>query len=248
MSTEDDPAALRERVREQHDRIERLEQTVADLQDSDGGSAATSTRRSILASAAAAAGLGGLGYGVGQAQAQASGPAGQQGTASAPNDMYAWDLDVQGQVTRDIDFGGYGVTNGGSFDIEVATIEQLAARLSFGADGYLRGLDESNSPWIEGNKRTLSDTETTDLSQTGEQGTDFGSMAFVFDRSNDQGGVFLTNVETVEQVDGNSHFSTTGGNGGTLNVIWDSGDTTLKLENQTGDIAGVNWWLFGGGT
>jgi len=117
MSTEDDPKQLRERVREQHARIEALEQTVADLQDSDD-STATSTRRSILGSAAAAAGLGGLGYGVRQAQAQASGPAGQVGTDSEPVDVNAWDLDVQGQVTRDIDFGGYGVTNGGSFDVE----------------------------------------------------------------------------------------------------------------------------------
>lgn len=123
MSTEDDPKQLRERVREQHARIEALEQTVADLQDSDD-STATSTRRSILGSAAAAAGLGGLGYGVRQAQAQASGPAGQVGTDSEPVDVNAWDLDVQGQVTRDIDFGGYGVTNGGSFDVEKASIAE----------------------------------------------------------------------------------------------------------------------------
>jgi hypothetical protein len=49
-----------------------------------------------LGALAGAAGLGAAGvYGSTSAQAQASGPAGQQGTASAPNDMFAYNLDVQ---------------------------------------------------------------------------------------------------------------------------------------------------------
>jgi len=127
MSDDDNPAALRERVREQHARIEALEQTVADLQ----ADPPTSTRRSILASAAAAAGLGSLGtYGVQQASAQASGPAGQVGTASEPVDVQAWDLDVQNGAT----FNGTDVTGVGSLGVEEASIGEIGGVAHLTAD------------------------------------------------------------------------------------------------------------------
>ncbi|MDR9381602.1 MAG: hypothetical protein RI560_08025, partial [Natronomonas sp.] len=47
------------------------------------------------------------------------------GTASEPVDVQAWDLDVQGQVTRDIDFGGNDATNVGALGVGSVDVDEI---------------------------------------------------------------------------------------------------------------------------
>ena len=108
-----------------HDRLEQLEATVADQQATIEQLTEQPAigRRSVVASLLGAGAVGGLaGFGSQSARAQASGPAGQQGTEEEPNDMFAWGLDVQGQVTSDLPMGGNDVAGVGALEAEQASI------------------------------------------------------------------------------------------------------------------------------
>jgi len=79
------------------------------------------SRRQFQAAAAGVLGVGALTtLGVDEATAQA---AGQQGTASSPNDMFAYNLDVQNGA----DFNGSDIDNVRSFSTEVADITPFAS-------------------------------------------------------------------------------------------------------------------------
>ena len=104
-----------------HDRIEKLEATVADQQQTIEQLTETPDvgRRSVVASLLGAGAVGGLaGYGSQSARAQASGPAGQVGTAEEPVDGFLWDLDVQNGVASDLPMGGNDVTGVGALETE----------------------------------------------------------------------------------------------------------------------------------
>ena len=100
-----------------HDRLEQLEATVADQQQTIEQLTEPPAvgRRGVLASLLGAGAVGGLaGYGSQSARAQASGPAGQQGTEENPNDMFAWDLDVQNGA----EFNGNPLTGVGALEAD----------------------------------------------------------------------------------------------------------------------------------
>jgi len=130
MPDDPNPQALRDRVRE-------LEQTVATQQetiDSLSQQSGAVSRRGLLGALAGAAGLGAAGvYGSTSAQAQASGPAGQQGTASAPNDMFAWGLDVQNGAQ----FNGTDLVGVGAAEVEesvTVTAGEASNTLHYGSN------------------------------------------------------------------------------------------------------------------
>ena len=123
-----------------HDRLERLEATVADQQQTIEQLTETPAvgRRSVVASLLGAGAVGGLaGYGSQSARA-ASGPAGQVGTGEEPVDGFLWDLDVQGQVASDLPMGGNDVTGVGALEADGAEIAS-----SLGIPVYT---DDDNAP------------------------------------------------------------------------------------------------------
>jgi hypothetical protein len=92
------------------------------------------SRRQLLAIAGSGLGAGALAaLGVDEAAAQ-TGPAGQQGTSSEPNDMYAWDLNVANQVTSNLPMGGNDLTDVGAASIGSLSTEEIANGLDVFAD------------------------------------------------------------------------------------------------------------------
>ena len=99
-----------------HDRLEQLEATVADQQQTIEQLTEPPAvgRRSVVASLLGAGAVGGLaGYGSQSARAQ-SGPAGQVGTGEEPVDGFLWDLDVQNGA----EFNGSDVTGVGAVEAD----------------------------------------------------------------------------------------------------------------------------------
>ena len=125
-----------------HDRLERLEATVADQQQTIEQLTEPPAvgRRGVLASLLGAGAVGGLaGYGSQSARAQASGPAGQVGTGEEPVDVEAWNLTVQdelnalgisfqnledGQVAAGDGSGGLKAITPGGAEIQSGTVSQ----------------------------------------------------------------------------------------------------------------------------
>ena len=106
-SEPDDDSDLRARVRDLEATVSNQQEIIQKLMPS---------RRQTIAGL----GLLGAGAGVGRlsterARAQA---AGQVGTDDDPVDVKAWDLNVAGQLTSDLDAGGNSVTNVGSMAVE----------------------------------------------------------------------------------------------------------------------------------
>ena len=83
------------------------------------------SKRQLLAIAGSGLGAGGLAA-LGISEASAEGAAGQVGTDTEPVDVEAWDLNVQNGAT----FNGSDVKGVGVMDVEEATIENLASKLS----------------------------------------------------------------------------------------------------------------------
>ena len=128
-----------------HDRLERLEATVADQQQTIEQLTETPAvgRRSVVASLLGAGAVGGLaGYGSQSARAQASGPAGQVGTGEEPVDVEAWNLTVQNEadgvggvenpLTETLEADGNDVTGVGA--VEADSINN--------AEGFSNGITE----------------------------------------------------------------------------------------------------------
>lgn len=103
---EDEPSreALESRVAE-------LEQTVSKM---------LPDRRGVLKGLGAAA-IGGAAVGGATGGASGQSAAGQVGTEASPEDVFAFDLDVQGALQRDLDAGGQAISNVGS----VSTVEAI---------------------------------------------------------------------------------------------------------------------------
>ena len=121
-----------------HDRLERLEATVADQQQTIEQLTEPPAvgRRGVLASLLGAGAVGGLaGYGSQSARAQASGPAGQVGTGEEPVDVEAWNLTVQNEadgvggvenpLTETLDADGNDVTGVGALEAEKAVADNI---------------------------------------------------------------------------------------------------------------------------
>lgn len=80
------------------------------------------SRRQLLTLAGGSAGVAGLtALGVDPATAQSA--AGQVGTEASPEDVFAYDLDVQGALQRDLDAGGQAIENAGSVSTEGTIID-----------------------------------------------------------------------------------------------------------------------------
>jgi hypothetical protein len=76
------------------------------------------SRRQLLTIAGGSAGVAGLtALGVDPATAQSA--AGQVGTESSPENVFAYDLDVQGALQRELDAGGQAITNAGSLSTDL---------------------------------------------------------------------------------------------------------------------------------
>ena len=118
-----------------HERIEQLEATVADQQQTIEQLTEPPAvgRRGVLASLLGAGAVGGLaGYGSQSARAEASEPAGQVGTGEEPVDVEAWNLTVQNEadgvggvenpLTETLEADGNDMTGVGTVETEEADI------------------------------------------------------------------------------------------------------------------------------
>ncbi|MDB2226190.1 hypothetical protein PM023_16205 [Halorubrum ezzemoulense] len=95
------------------DRKQLAKDLAAELDTGLYGNRAVLSRRQLLTLAGGSAGVAGLvALGVDPATAQSA--AGQVGTQSSPEDVFAFDLDVQGTLQRDLDAGGQAISNVGS--------------------------------------------------------------------------------------------------------------------------------------
>jgi len=85
------------------------------------GDKIVTTRRQLLAATlGGSAGVAALvKLGIDPATAQSA--AGQVGTASSPEDVFAYNLDVQGALQSDLDAGGQAITNAGSVSTDEVT-------------------------------------------------------------------------------------------------------------------------------
>lgn len=98
----------------------------AELDTGHYGSRFVLSRRQLLSLAGGSAGVAGLvALGVDPATAQSA--AGQVGTQSSPEDVFAFNLDVQGALQRDLDAGGQAISNVGS-----VSTDQLTTKLTRG--------------------------------------------------------------------------------------------------------------------
>ena len=158
-----------------HDRLERLEATVADQQQTIEQLTDTPAvgRRSVVASLLGAGAVGGLaGYGSQRSRAQASGPAGQVGTGEEPVDGFLWDLDVQNGA----EFNGNPLTGVGPLDAEDARVENSSCMIGLGSDQTIQndtftivefsdasgdrhnqiGFDTTNNKYVASDEQTVS--------------------------------------------------------------------------------------------
>ncbi|MDB2293694.1 hypothetical protein PM085_15665 [Halorubrum ezzemoulense] len=95
------------------DRKQLAKDLAAELDTGLYGNRAVLSRRQLLSIAGGSAGVAGLtALGVDPATAQSA--AGQVGTEASPEDVYAYNLDVQGALQRDLDAGGQAISNVGS--------------------------------------------------------------------------------------------------------------------------------------
>jgi hypothetical protein len=128
--SDDDAAALR-------DRVTQLEQTVADQQQTiEALQQPPVSRRGVLAALTGVAGAGALGAYSQRGAAQA---AGQVGTQSEPVDVEAYDLTVQNQLAGDLDAGGNSLTNVGAIETEKLSIGDRIEEFLFNIDGASNG-------------------------------------------------------------------------------------------------------------
>jgi len=72
--------------------------------------------------------------------------AGQVGTASSPEDIYAHDLDVQGALQSDLDAGGQAIENAGSVSTGEATIASNTALRNTAERGTSIGFGDWRTP------------------------------------------------------------------------------------------------------
>lgn len=87
------------------------------------------SRRQLLSIAGGSAGVAGLtALGVDPATAQSA--AGQVGTQSSPEDVFAYNLDVQGTLQRDLDAGGQAIENAGSVSTDELNTVPAGVRLT----------------------------------------------------------------------------------------------------------------------
>ena len=124
-----------------HDRLEQLEATVADQQQTIEQLTETPAvgRRSVVASLLGAGAVGGLaGYGSQRSRA-ASGPAGQVGAGEEPVDGFLWDLDVQNAA----ELNGNDVTGVGALEALDLTVEENAD-LPTDVGGFVLSQDNIN--------------------------------------------------------------------------------------------------------
>lgn len=114
------------------------------------------SRRQLLSLAGGSAGVAGLtALGVDPATAQSA--AGQVGTQSSPEDVFAFDLDVQGALQRDLDAGGHAIENAGS----VSTEDLAIFGSNFGVtDATLTAIIDSDHG-SERNQQITEDVSTT---------------------------------------------------------------------------------------
>ncbi len=169
----DDTADLRERVAQ-------LEQTVS-KQSELLRRVMPSRRDFVKMGGGAAVGAAGVYAATGGAAGQ-TGPAGQQGTESEPNDMYAWDLDVQNGAT----FNGNPLSGVGAMDVEKRIVPDITTGTSEFFVEYSDTSGYSNSQ-IQQITEGVSTTTTVIYSSPHAGG---GGLCLVQGRSSDVSGRF----------------------------------------------------------
>lgn len=116
----------------------------------------------------------------------------------------------------------------GLFDLTNATV-------TFGNDAS-RGFESKSESVADTNRFKVTHRLADNIS----------GVLVVVDGDNNECGVFaLQTTGPVEQINTNSHFTTTAGNGGTVNVYYDTG--AFYAENQTGASITIKTNLMGGG-
>ena len=217
------------------ERAQLAKDLAAELDTGQYGSRFVLSRRQLLTLAGGSAGVAGLvALGVDPATAQSA--AGQVGTQSSPEDVFAFDLDVQGALQRDLDAGGQAITNAGSVSTSTITINSTVRYVSSDTE-----LDDALASANGGDMIILGNsTYTTDRTI---------SKDLCFMGSHDQFGAVIDSSWTV---DGRVKIKNTGFSGGnviTINAVNSaiescSGDATVTvfaddfryLNNVGGDI------------
>ena len=150
------------------------------------------SRRQLLSIAGGAGGVAALtALGVDPAAAQSA--AGQVGTQSSPADVFAFDLDVQGALQRDLDAGGQAIENVGSVSTDDVSLEPTdsfanAIAANGTVDVSLTGYSNSDNILV------------TTLPRDTEDGCGFVLDSIKYDNGSDELIALVTETEGVSGV------------------------------------------------
>lgn len=193
------------------------------------------SRRQLLSLAGGSAGVAGLvALGVDPATAQSA--AGQVGTSSEPVDVFAYDLDVQGALQRDLDAGGQAITNVGSLStdgLDIGSSDAIDSGdfLNWGPTWFVEtGFSTTSTNYVN-----TSINQFIDYSEHLPTNADAAFIAY-YGLVGSPGDIRLqnrTDGETVfeeSNIDGNS-FTTTG----TYTPTTTNGRVTLTIQVRTND-------------